>query len=180
MTRGLAPSFDRVVTEHQSAVVRVCRSILRDEHLGADAAQEVFLKLWRRLCDQAPPVHVAGWLRKVAVSTSLDLARRRRVREDAQDHVRAASRAGQIQDTRRPDQGAAAAELAARFEDAVAHLSEGQRTVFLLRHSGGMSLPEVAASLGVAVPTVKTQFARACLRLQTRLSAYRPGEGEDR
>ena len=56
---------------------------------------------------------------------------------------------------------------------------EGQRTVFLLRHEGGLPLAEVAETLGVALPTVKTQFARACLKLQSRLRPYRPN-GEAR
>ena len=46
---GTQSSFQSIVAEHQSTVLRVCRSILHDEHLGADAAQETFLRLWQRL-----------------------------------------------------------------------------------------------------------------------------------
>ena len=55
-------------------------------------------------------------------------------------------------------------------------LPEGQRTVFQLRHFGCLPLAEVAETLDLALPTVKTQFARACLRLQSALAPHRPQE----
>jgi DNA-directed RNA polymerase specialized sigma24 family protein len=58
------------------------------------------------------------------------------------------------------------------FERALLELPDGQRTVFLLRHEGGLTLAEVADALGVAVPTAKTQFARACLKLQEKLAPF--------
>ncbi len=66
----------------------------------------------------------------------------------------------------------------ARFEAALAELPDGQRTVFLLRHEGGLRLTQIAATLGVSRETVRTQFARAALKLQARLTHYRP-EGDD-
>ena len=54
-----------------------------------------------------------------------------------------------------------------------------QRTVFVLRHSGGLRLREVAETLGLALPTVKTHFARACLKLQTTLAAFDEGSAEE-
>ena len=39
--------FEVIVAEHEQEVLRICCSVLRDEHLGRDAMQETFLKLWR-------------------------------------------------------------------------------------------------------------------------------------
>lgn len=166
--------FENIVAENQGEVLRLCRSILRDEHLGADAAQETFTRLWRRLVEGRGPESSVAWLRRVAVSTSLDVARARRAsaRETALDES--------IPDARAPGRDAVEAELSRRFESALAELPEGQRTVFLLRHEGGLPLAEVAATLGVAVPTVKTQFARACLKLQEKLAPFRPDQESQR
>jgi len=174
------PTFDELVERHGPLVFRVCRAVLRDEHLGSDASQETFVKLWRRLADGADPRHVGGWLRRVAVSTSLDLARRRRAREfattldpaDEVGEVRDASACGPLERT-------SLAELERGLERAVRELPEGQRTVFLLRHEGGLPLCEIAAALDVALPTVKTQFARACLKLQRRLAPFDPDAEQD-
>jgi RNA polymerase sigma-70 factor (ECF subfamily) len=170
-------TFDGLVAEHQRAVLGICRSILRDEHLGADAAQETFLRLWRRLGAGRAPDSLRAWLGRVAVTTSLDVARRRRVRAEA-DALRAADDRAAERDSTEPAHAAENAELVRMLEAAVAHLPEGQRTVFQLRHFGGLSLRDVAAVLDVALPTVKTQFARACLKLQAALAAHRPEDGD--
>jgi RNA polymerase sigma-70 factor (ECF subfamily) len=174
------PTFEQLVSEHRGRVYRLCRSILRDDDLGKDAAQETFLKLWRALsAGEAPDRpdrpdrigHFGAWLRRVAVSTSLDLARRREVRSRAEDT--AGERPLAAPD---PAAGASLAELEERLERTLVHLSEGQRTVFLLRHDGGLSLREVAEATGVELSTARTQFARACLKLQAHLSSYDPSE----
>ena len=163
-------AFESIVAEHGATVQRVCTSILRDEHLGADAAQETFLRLWKRIHEGRAPTRFGGWLKRVAVTTALDLRRSRpRTSEDEGEPVL----------PRTPADVAAKNELERRFERAVAALPEGQRTVFVLRHSGGLRLREVAETLGLALPTVKTHFARACLKLQTTLAAFDEGSAEE-
>lgn len=167
-------AFDTAVAEHEQSVLRICRSILGDEHLGSDAAQETFLRLWNRLQEDRAPERFGAWLRKVAVTTSLDLARRKRSGGAA---TSARLRDAGPADVSAPDRQAEDADRAALaevLEAALQRLPEGQRTVFRLRHHGGLPLREVAVVLDLSLPTVKTQFARACLRLQSALSAFRP------
>ncbi len=183
-----ARDFERLVAEHRGEVLRVCRSILRDEHLGADAAQETFLALWKACAAGNPLERTGAFLRRVAVNTSLDHARRRRARaaEALEPEPRAtghtSSSSARTSGTElaspaaEPSANAWRTELRARLERALPALSEGQRTVFLLRHEGCLSLAEVAAALGVELSTVKTQFARACLKLQAHLAPFRPEE----
>jgi RNA polymerase sigma-70 factor (ECF subfamily) len=182
------PTFDELLARHERDVLRVCRSILRDEHLGADAAQETFVRLWRRITSGRRPEHSPAWLRRVAVSTSLDLARKRSGPSDV-----AASSGGAdaslpedvTRDARRPESAAPrpeaearGTEIGRRLELALSELPEGQRTIFVLRHSGDLTLAEVAETLDLALPTVKTQFARACLKLQEKLALHRPDRDE--
>ncbi len=166
-----AAAFDRWVAEHGGLVRRVCRSILRDADLGDDAAQETFVRLWRQLTARRRPDSIAGWLRRAAVSASLDQFRRRQVQATATRELQ--TRADHASRPRGPIDAAADDELRRHYEAALARLPEGQRTVFLLRHEGGLRLSEVAEALGIALPTAKTQFARACVRLQGLLAAFR-------
>ena len=136
------------------------------------------MRLWRRLdSDEAggPPRSIGAWLRKAAVSSALDVARKRERRErmleanagKAGNTVRGEAAAD---DPRRgPAEETQRRELDARLAAALRELPEGQRTIFLLRHEGCLELREVAEALGVQTTTVKTQFARACLKLQSRL-----------
>ena len=163
--------FERVVEEHRGSVLRVCRSILRDDHLGADAAQETFLRLWRELAAERAPERLAPWLRRVAVGVSLDW---RKARGRAEERVRTGEPESEPAHERSALDEAEATELRGRYERALASLSESQRTIFLLRHSGGVSLSEIAESLEIALATAKTHFARACLKLQAELHAFDP------
>ncbi len=165
------PNFDALVAEHGGRVLGICTSIVRDEHLGADAAQEAFLRLWHQLRKSERPASLAAWLRTAAVSSALDLLRRRRVRDDAAQVV-----GTQPAEEFAPDPSAPleALELRMRLGSALQRLPEGQRGVFVLRHEAGLGLGEVARTLGVAESTVKTQFARACLRLQEHLAPFAP------
>ncbi len=164
-------SFEQMVAEHQNTVLRVCRSILGDEHLGADAAQETFLRLWRQLDSGPAPLETRAWLRSVAITTALDRRKGRPRAEtlalDERDRsVPALERTPLVESQAR--------ELRERYERALDELSESQRTIFLLRHAGEVSLSEVAAALGLALPTVKTHFARACLKLKHALRSFAP------
>jgi RNA polymerase sigma-70 factor (ECF subfamily) len=171
-----AEAFDRLVAEHRPEVLRICRAIVRDEHLGADAAQEAWLRLWRRSRTQELPTLGRAWLRKAAVSSALDLVRRRSVRQASVAPDVPPDEAPDPRSTASPPGAAAHAELQAALDRAVAGLPDRQRLVFLLRHEGGLSLTEVADTLDIALPTAKTQFARAVLKLQSRLRAFRPEE----
>jgi len=172
-------TFDRIVAEYGTPVLRVCRSILRDEHLGADAAQETFVRLWRHASGGRPPRAPGAWLRKAAVSAALDLSRRRASRERATRQVLDATRVEDLTASRGPEDEASWRELRRRFDAGLTRLPEGQRTVFLLRHEGGLGLREVADLLGVSLETVKTQFARACVRLQAVLGSLAREATED-
>lgn len=175
MAAAGSETFESLVRAERGRVVRICRSILGDEHLGADAAQDTFVRLWRRAHGEGVPRQVRGWLARAAVSASLDLARRRRSRDDALRLVREHEPASAPP----ASDAAARSELEDALRDAVAELPEGQRTVFLLRHDGGLNLAEAAAALGIAHSTAKTQFARACLRVQTRLRPHlRPNQDD--
>ena len=91
MALPASPAFEALVAEHGRSVRRVCTSILRDEHLGADAAQETFVRLWSRMVEGRAPERFGGWLRRVAVTTSLDLLRRRPEADEAEPPEPAAS-----------------------------------------------------------------------------------------
>ena len=163
------PAFTELVARHQGQVRRLCSAILRDEHLSADATQETFLRLWKALSTPAQPAHWGRWLRRVAVRVALDLTRRRQRSQRRESTVAVA----ETQAAPEPWQGAARGELARDLRSALEHLSPQQQIVFQLRQEGGLRLAEIAEALERSLPTVKTQFARACWKLQELLAPHR-------
>lgn len=163
------PLFERLLAEHERDVLRVSRSVTRDAHLAADAAQETFLRLWRRLESGVTPERPGAWLQRVAVNTALNLCRARTRRAETPEPGDLAAPGAEDA----AEHALLGRELSGRYERALATLSEGQRVVFLLKHEGGLTLAQAADALELALPTVKTQFARACLKLARALSDER-------
>ncbi|MBM3989355.1 MAG: sigma-70 family RNA polymerase sigma factor, partial [Planctomycetes bacterium] len=69
--------IDALFAEHGERVTRVCRAVLHSDDLARDAAQEAFVRLWRRMEREPALEHPGSWLRAAALSSALDLARRR-------------------------------------------------------------------------------------------------------
>lgn len=153
---------------HGPMVLRVCTAILGDRERGADAAQDTWLR-YLRFKDDRGIENLGGWLRRVAVACAIDLLRR-------EPPTAQPLEAGESRPAQGPDQGQVlvAREFAEFVRAQLPRLPESQRIVFRLKTEAELSLAEIAEDLGLALPTVKTHFARACVRLQASLRAFSP------
>lgn len=70
-----------------------------------------------------------------------------------------------------PESEASGREVGHRIAAALRTLPERQRTIFVLRHYGERSLPEIADTLGMSLGTVKSSLHRAIARLRERLGS---------
>ena len=73
---GDATAFADIVQEHQSMVFSIAYHFLHDRSLAEEAAQDVFLRLYRNLASIKSPQHLVFWLRKVACRRALDEVRK--------------------------------------------------------------------------------------------------------
>ena len=59
---GDTRSFDRLKTQYETHVVRVCSGLLRNPQEGEEAAQETFLQAWKHLADYRGDGPFLAWL----------------------------------------------------------------------------------------------------------------------
>ncbi len=157
--------FEQLMKTHERRVVGTAWRLLGRVEDAQDAAQEVFLRLYRFLdrFDASRPLE--PWLYRVTVNVCHDVGRRRRVR-----------RAVPLEDVEQtrplisadPDPGAAAslAEERRIVEQALTTLAEKERTALVLRDVEGLSTAEVAEILGSSQTTVRSQICRARLKIK--------------
>jgi RNA polymerase sigma-70 factor (ECF subfamily) len=132
--------------------------ILGSHDDALDTVQDVFVR-WLAQVRRASPENPRGWLRRATVNRAIDLLRARR-----------------RSDPRHQDAGyrdAPAAELRELEKDvarALATLSVSQRFVLVAKEFDGMTFPEIAVEMGLAVTTVKTHYLRALRSLKPRLA----------
>ena len=74
---GREAALDRLVAEHQTALVRMCCLCLGDASLAEDAAQETFLKAYRALDGFRGECDEKTWLMRIAINTCRDMRRSR-------------------------------------------------------------------------------------------------------
>lgn len=76
---GDLDAYGGVVRATQMMVHAVARRVLRDASLAEDAAQEAYLRAFRRLSDLDEPSAFIAWLRRIVITVALNMRRSRRV-----------------------------------------------------------------------------------------------------
>ncbi len=76
---GDVEAYARLVEATQRMVQGVAFSVLRDSTAAQDAAQQAYLRAFRRLRDLEEPVAFAAWLRRIVITVALNMRRARRL-----------------------------------------------------------------------------------------------------
>lgn len=163
---GTDDEFAEYFRARSIALRRLAYTLCGDWHTADDLVQVTFVKLyrhWKRL----PPEGVEPYARRILVNTFLSHHRDRR-REQV---------VAEPPDAVAPEVGLASDDGADRRAELVAALRAlpaRQRAVVALRHLEDMSIAEVAAALGMAEGTVKSQAARGVAALRRALGTPQP------
>ncbi|MFK7918651.1 MAG: RNA polymerase sigma factor [Ilumatobacter sp.] len=161
------PSIDDLVVEHSAAVFRLARSVVQDSALADDVTQETFIKVWKHLDTFRGGSSLRSWILRIAHNTAVSTLRT--IRDSATDPVKLPHAADPIPTTRVVEGRLAADDL----RDALEQLDDLTREIVVLREVEGMSYDEIAQTLDVPIPTVKTRLLRARRRLGVVLEEWR-------
>jgi RNA polymerase sigma-70 factor (ECF subfamily) len=170
--------FEIVMRRYNQRLYRVVRSILGTDTDAEDVVQEAYLKAYGHLEQFEGRSSFATWLTKIAVHEATARARRGRRFQPLADA--AGDDEGRVVELRSslpdPEQDAARHELIRLIEDAIDHLPDPYREVFVMREIEQMNQAETAECLGIKEETVKTRLHRARGHIETYL-LERAGQG---
>jgi len=165
---GDALAFDQIMICHQRRVVATAWRMLGSEDEARDAAQEVFLRVYRHLRTFDPAQDFSGWLYRIVVNVCHDLGRQRGRRRQLTS-LEAESELGKVGELASPENIEAAAmrsEEQAIIARALATLSEKERAAIVLRDLEGLPTEEVARILGSSQTTVRSQISSARAKIK--------------
>jgi len=169
-TNGRSHDTEALYREHEAAVAKLCRSLLRDRAEAEDATQQVFLAAHRALLNGSAPQEPLAWLLAVARHECYA-----RFRQRAATPVPT----GDVPDGSASDastQVLRAGDLATVWEE-VGQMPRAQREAFLLREIRGLSYGQLAEELSLSTPSVRSLLLRARARLRHRLRDVAAGLG---
>lgn len=157
-------AFTTLFERYKRKIVNFARRYLHDPAKAEDAAQEVFLRLYRARASYEPQTPFRPYLYRIATNTCLNHVRKRDwlVKEDPADSSRE-SVTDRIEDTAhaKPEDAMAGKELQGIVEAALSKLPESQRTALLLLRFEELSYEEIATVMDATVPAVKSLLNRA-------------------
>jgi RNA polymerase sigma-70 factor (ECF subfamily) len=157
---GDGRAFDRLMLETQERVLGLAWRLLGTREDARDAAQEVYLRVFRHLGRFRAGHDFQGWLYRITVNVCRDAARRRR--------------RAPVGNGDNPDPGQAAvaeeallgAERWRRLLEALASLPAKERAALVLRDLEGLTSEQVARALGSRPATVRGQIASARVKIR--------------
>ena len=161
------PPFAAIVDEHGPAVYRLAKSVVRDSSLADDVAQETFIQVWKHLGEFRGDGSLRGWVLRIAHNQAVSTLRR--IKDTATDPTRLPESFDPIPVTRVVEGRVAATELMAALDE----LDELSRAIVVLREVEGLSYDDIAETLDVPIPTVKTRLLRSRRALAHQLSDWR-------
>jgi len=159
---GDVRAFERVYRRHVARIHTTAARMLGAEEAD-DATQDVFMRAWQRLGQFRGDSRFGTWLFRLALNVIL--SRREVVATRARRHIDD----GELVDTLSTPSGTP--ELGLDFEAAMQRLPAGMRQIFVLHDIEGYKHGEIAAMLGIAQGTSKSQLHRVRLLLRRYLDA---------
>ena len=159
---GGSHQFERLLGEYRDKVFRLACSLLGDEAAAEDAAQEIFLRIWKALPDFRGDSSVSTWIYAIARNTCLS---RRRIAAERRTYSLEETNASEIPSHDPP--AAADSDLRA----AIDRLPAKYKQVLVLFYLEDRSYQQVALALGVPMGTVKTYLHRGKKELALLLAA---------
>lgn len=166
---GDESAFDTVFRSHYAHLVRMAESVVREQALAEEVAQEVMLELWRRRESLQIEQTFRAYLLRSTRNRALNQVRHQRVvaREAAIaaiDSPSAPSAEDEMLGT----------ELEQAVRAAIDGLPEKYREVFQLSRDQGLRYAEIAVTLDISVKTVEKRMGQALAELRERLQQWLP------
>lgn len=176
--QGEVALFEIVMRRYNQRLYRIVRSILGTDSDVEDVLQDAYVKAYSHLDQFEGRSSFATWLTKIAVYEAMARSRKGRRLEPLEvtmgdDEGRVVELRSSLPD---PEQNASQHELRHLIEEAVDHLPDIFREVFVMREIEQMTQAETAECLGLGEGTVKTRLHRARRQIEGHLLA-RAGQG---
>jgi RNA polymerase sigma-70 factor (ECF subfamily) len=167
---GELDAFNDLVVCYQDQLFGLIVRMVPDRDQAADCVQEAFFSAYRNLRGFRGG-SVKSWLHRIAVNAAMDMQRARK-RRPSQPYPELEDDswqppAGEEAD---PVRTAMTTERHRALNDALATITDDQRTAIVLFDVEGYDYQEIADMTGVSLGTVKSRIHRGRLALRDRLA----------
>jgi len=165
---GDMAAFEQIIEHHQRRVITTAWRMLGNSEDARDAAQEVFLRVYKYIRGFRSDQDFAAWLYRIVINVCRDHARiRSRHAGFASFEVeQELGSFDSLASTSNVESEMIQAQQRAIIEEALNTLSKKERAAIVLRDLEGMSTEKVAEVLGSSQTTVRSQISSARAKIK--------------
>ncbi len=175
--QGRESSFDAIVRRYQDRIFRFLAHMVGDSDEAADLAQETFVKAYRSLHRFGGRSSLYTWLYRIALNTSLNHMRRKKLRNrlflDSEAETAIEHRRLHACD---PESELMMKQRIAAIQAAIRDLPPRQRSIFVMRHFDDLSHAAIAEVIGRSEGSVRAGYFHAVRKLRAALTESTAGE----
>lgn len=166
---GDRQAFSSLVESYTRPVFNLTYRMLGNSQEAEDAAQETFLRAWSRLEQYDSDHKFSTWIFSIANHYCIDRLRKRRTTQvSIDDNPMLQNLEG---DEPLPEHTTLRREQSSEIQILMGQLDPDYRTPLVLRYWENLSYEEIAASMALTVPAVKSRLFRARQRMADLLAA---------
>jgi RNA polymerase sigma-70 factor (ECF subfamily) len=162
--KGDQAAFTQLVEAYQAPIYNLAYRMLGNMVEAEDAAQEAFIRAYRRLDTYDPSRKFSSWLLAIASHYCVDVLRRRRMNYLSFDELPPMVELSMPRTTQ-PEQIVVSQQQASAVQKLLDTLPASYRIPVILRYWYDMSYREIAQTMDVTESTIKTRLHRARAKL---------------
>jgi RNA polymerase sigma-70 factor (ECF subfamily) len=171
--QGDPAAMEEIVKRYSNKVYNLAYHLTRDSHAAEEIMQEVFLTVIAKIGTLTTEAYFSTWLYRVTTNAAYGYLRKER-KFSEQTPVEDIDQEQYLEYdwTNLPDDVLLSEESKEVLRKSIDSLPEAMRTVVVLKDVEGLKNEEIAETLGISVPAVKSRLHRGRLILRQLLSEY--------
>lgn len=169
-------AWEVLVRQQQARICSIAYGYVGDRDEALDLAQEIFVRLYKRLDTCREPEKFPSWMIRIARNACLDHLRRRKARPPRRD-IPAEAMSGLKSAAPTPEEDWIRSSRQRLVHQALRRLSDINREIILLKDIQGLPLEEIAGMLDLPLGTIKSRSSRARVELARAIVDMGGGPG---
>ena len=171
--QGDPAAMEEIVRRYSNKVYNLAYHLTRDAHAAEEIMQDVFLTVIAKIGTLTTEAYFSTWLYRVTTNAAYGYLRKER-KFSEQTPVEDIDQEQYLEYdwSNLPDDVLLSEESKEVLRQSIDSLPEAMRTVVVLKDVEGLKNEEIAETLGISVPAVKSRLHRGRLILRQLLSEY--------
>lgn len=164
---GDTSAFESLIIPYEKKIYNIALQMFKNEHDAYDAAQEVLIKVYKKLSKFKFESAFSTWLYRLAMNTCIDEYRKRKrhmthttsMDQNSDDDRKPVKQFEDHHPT--PEQAVLRNERVQEVRDALDQMKDEQKLMIVYRDLQGMTYDEIATLCDCNLGTVKSRIARS-------------------